>query len=189
MNIGPSAWTDDNVTKLKSLFVEGLSASEIAARLPGAFTRNAVIGKLTRLNLEKRPRPPRASKEAMSIVRDRQVRVAKLPAARDLPHHTILTSSPPCVGYSKPAAPPRPVVIEEPKPTGEITILHLTRNTCRWPIGDVGRADFHFCGHPPRDEKTPYCPYHAKKAAAAIQPKPFTASAFRNGSGRAANAR
>ena len=42
------AWTDDRVEVLKKLWAEGLSASQIAARL-GGVTRNAVIGKVHRL--------------------------------------------------------------------------------------------------------------------------------------------
>ena len=43
-------WTDERVEKLKRLWAEGLSASQIAAQL-GGVSRNAVIGKVHRLNL------------------------------------------------------------------------------------------------------------------------------------------
>ena len=43
-------WTDERVEKLKKLWSEGLSASQIAAQL-GGVSRNAVIGKVHRLNL------------------------------------------------------------------------------------------------------------------------------------------
>ena len=43
-------WTDERVEKLKKLWAEGLSASQIAAQL-GGVSRNAVIGKVHRLNL------------------------------------------------------------------------------------------------------------------------------------------
>ena len=39
------AWTEERVELLKKLWAEGLSASQIAARL-GGVTRNAVIGKV-----------------------------------------------------------------------------------------------------------------------------------------------
>ena len=42
------AWTDERVELLKTLWAEGLSASQIANRL-GGVTRNAVIGKVHRL--------------------------------------------------------------------------------------------------------------------------------------------
>ena len=43
------AWNDERVELLKKLWSDGLSASQIAGRL-GSVTRNAVIGKLHRLN-------------------------------------------------------------------------------------------------------------------------------------------
>ncbi len=43
-------WTDERVEKLKKLWSEGLSASQIAAQL-GGVSRNAVIGKVHRLSL------------------------------------------------------------------------------------------------------------------------------------------
>ena len=43
-------WTDERVEKLKKLWAEGLSASQIAAQL-GGVSRNAVIGKVHRLKL------------------------------------------------------------------------------------------------------------------------------------------
>lgn len=49
-----STWTDEAVALLKELWAQDWSCSEIAARLPGRFSRNAVIGKANRLGLEKR---------------------------------------------------------------------------------------------------------------------------------------
>ena len=43
------AWNDERVELLKKLWSDGLSASQIAGRL-GGVTRNAVIGKVHRLN-------------------------------------------------------------------------------------------------------------------------------------------
>ena len=43
-------WTEERVDRLKKLWSEGLSASQIAAQL-GGVSRNAVIGKVHRLNL------------------------------------------------------------------------------------------------------------------------------------------
>lgn len=43
-------WTDERVETLKRLWTEGHSASQIAARLGMGVTRNAVIGKVHRLN-------------------------------------------------------------------------------------------------------------------------------------------
>src|SRR3954469_23925217 len=49
-------WTDERVESLKKLWLEGLSASQIAKQL-GGVTRNAVIGKVDRLGLSGRAAP------------------------------------------------------------------------------------------------------------------------------------
>jgi len=49
-------WSDEQIEILKSLWVEGKSASEIAETL-GDTTRNAVIGKAHRIGLSGRPSP------------------------------------------------------------------------------------------------------------------------------------
>jgi GcrA cell cycle regulator len=46
-------WTDERVERLKKLWADGLSASQIAGEL-GGITRNAVIGKVHRLGLSGR---------------------------------------------------------------------------------------------------------------------------------------
>ena len=40
-----------------------------------------------------------------------------------------------------------------------ITTSKLNHRTCRWPIGDPGRADFHYCGALPRSGQV-YCGTH-----------------------------
>ena len=47
------SWTEEKVAKLKELWSKGHTASQIAEAL-GDTTRNAVIGKAHRLNLEAR---------------------------------------------------------------------------------------------------------------------------------------
>ena len=48
------SWTDERVELLRRLWIEGLSASRIAAELAGGVTRNAVIGKVHRMGLSGR---------------------------------------------------------------------------------------------------------------------------------------
>src|SRR5581483_179179 len=55
------SWTDERVEQLKSLWTEGLSASQIARAL-GGVTRNAVIGKVHRLGLAGRATPTRSDR-------------------------------------------------------------------------------------------------------------------------------
>ena len=47
-------WPSDRKQLVAQLWAEGLSAAQIAARLGGDVTRNAVIGQVTRLNLPRR---------------------------------------------------------------------------------------------------------------------------------------
>lgn len=56
-------------------------------------------------------------------------------------------------------------------PVGQrATIFTLTASTCRWPIGDPGDVDFHFCGAK-CSSGNPYCDYHAAMAYQAPQPR------------------
>jgi GcrA cell cycle regulator len=41
--------------------------------------------------------------------------------------------------------------------------LHLTEHTCKWPIGDPGTTEFHFCGARSKSG-SPYCTTHAVQA-------------------------
>ena len=59
-------WSDDRVEQLKTLWTEGLSASQIARAL-GGVTRNAVIGKVHRLGLAGRASPSRAERPRVSL--------------------------------------------------------------------------------------------------------------------------
>ncbi len=53
------SWTDERIDRLKALWTEGNTASQIADAL-GGVSRNAVIGKAHRLGLEARPSPVKA---------------------------------------------------------------------------------------------------------------------------------
>ena len=56
------SWTDERIDRLKSMWAEGSTASQIAEDL-GGVSRNAVIGKAHRLGLESRPSPVKAGEE------------------------------------------------------------------------------------------------------------------------------
>ena len=59
-------WSEDRVEQLKSLWTEGLSASQIARAL-GGVTRNAVIGKVHRLGLAGRASPSRSERPRLPM--------------------------------------------------------------------------------------------------------------------------
>src|SRR3954470_23282306 len=50
------SWTDERIDRLKSLWTQGMTASQIADEL-GGVSRNAVIGRAPRLGLQSRPSP------------------------------------------------------------------------------------------------------------------------------------
>ncbi|MGB1464215.1 MAG: GcrA family cell cycle regulator, partial [Parvibaculales bacterium] len=56
-------------------------------------------------------------------------------------------------------------VVPEPilSPEERASVLHLTEHTCKWPIGDPGTTDFHFCGARAKNG-SPYCTTHAAQA-------------------------
>ena len=133
------SWTDERVEQLKSLWTEGLSASQIARAL-GGVTRNAVIGKVHRLGLAGRATPTRSDRP-------------RLPSA-------------PRVSMRAPHVPEPPVVEEDPITLDDgnhATVLTINDRMCRWPIGDPSENEFHFCGRKPKNG-SPYCEAHARKA-------------------------
>lgn len=141
-------WDDERVATLKKLWLEGLSASQIAKQL-GGVTRNAVIGKVHRLGLSGRAAPSQPQRQ-VAFKPPRPPRpIAQAPVRRE-----AAPSSMPV-----PAA-PRPVfVAEEP---GTATVLTLGVHMCKWPIGDPSSDSFTFCGR--RQSEGPYCVDHARVA-------------------------
>jgi GcrA cell cycle regulator len=176
------SWTDDRVELLKKLWTEGLSASQIAGRLGAGVTRNAVIGKVHRLNLSGRAQPQRSAQPRAP----RKQREPSLPgrAPNGMPSMPTAGSSA-LKPMMRADVQPRPVALPEPKPMrivnidqgGRVTILHLSEKTCKWPIGDPGSEEFCFCGHGPRDG-SPYCEYHARLAYQPLQDRRNRKMAF-----------
>src|SRR3954464_15635532 len=138
-------WTDERVATLKKLWLEGLSASQIAKQL-GGVTRNAVIGKVHRLGLSGRAAPSQPSRTTFKA--PRPPRPVSAPQPRRLEAHS-------------PAPLPRPLIFDETP--GMATVLTLGAHMCKWPIGDPSADSFTFCGR--RNEGDgPYCTHHANIA-------------------------
>ncbi len=157
------SWTDERVETLKRLWQEGLSASQIAAEL-GGVTRNAVIGKVHRLGLSGRGQPTTTIKRQRRAEQPPQVaRRARQPVT--LGSLALQTN---VEAFVEPAPlQRRNVVVPIAK---RLTIEALTERTCKWPIGDPGNENFHFCGHDSL-EGAPYCEYHAGVAYQAPDPR------------------
>ena len=153
------SWTDDRVELLKKLWAEGLSASQVAARL-GGITRNAVIGKVHRLGLEGRARAGQGGKHTD----------AEMETTAD-PDTAAGSAGPNSETVVAAAVQSQPQMIAEGAEladSSKVTLLNLTEQTCRWPIGDPGTAGFHFCGR--RAELgLPYCGAHARIAYQPVQ--------------------
>ena len=136
-------WTDERVDMLKKLWLDGLSASQIAKQL-GGVTRNAVIGKVHRLGLSGRAAPSQPARTVFKAPRPAR------PVATPASH----SQSPVPVA-------PRPIVYDEQP--GSATVLTLGAHMCKWPIGDPSADSFTFCGKR-IDEDGPYCVGHARVA-------------------------
>ena len=130
-------WTTERVELLKSHFDAGLSCREIAADI--GVSRNAVIGKLSRLGLTRgtasaEPRPPRRQ-GARRANRSRgcSIRCCK---------RSTRTAS---------RVQDEPIASEH-----RCSLFELSKERCRWPISTPGAEDFCFCGNTPV-EGMPYC--------------------------------
>jgi GcrA cell cycle regulator len=142
-------WTDEKIAILTKMWGEGRPASEIA-RVIGGVSRNAVIGKVHRLNL--------ASNRPIDFgSRDKTRRGNIRPRVRRVKPKTVFRPK----AIVKPLTPPRRDV-EEPTPL-LIPLLALEASSCRFPIGDKGATGYLFCGHQSW-QLLPYCEYHARLA-------------------------
>jgi GcrA cell cycle regulator len=180
------SWTDDRVEKLKQLWGDGMSASQIAKAL-GGVTRNAVIGKVHRLGLSNRgtasgaqagageakkaDKPARPSRPAKTAAEPKQAAAA----AAVKPAPVMVRTQPVIRDATQPRAPGLPTpeekaaratLAEIEKMARRLDLLQLTERTCKWPIGDPTEESFHFCGLPSAAGK-PYCEHHV---AVAFQP-------------------
>ena len=81
------SWTDEKVEKLKELWSKGHTASQIAEAL-GDTTRNAVIGKAHRLNLE--ARAPSKQTNSPRTVGNKQIKRGPAPTSRKAKFQSIV---------------------------------------------------------------------------------------------------
>ena len=131
------SWTQERENKLRDLWKKGHTASQIASII-GDTTRNAVIGKAHRLNLQARAHSKKTKVKVKLENNAPIVKGEKL--TRKARFKSLL--------LDKNFEPENPKKLED-----------LTDTTCRWPIGHPYEKEFYFCGRKPL-EKFPYCKLH-----------------------------
>src|SRR5947209_9472024 len=99
------SWTEERIERLKKMWHDGATASQIADEL-GGVSRNAVIGKAHRLGLEQRPSPVKAGeeKEAKAAPAATAAAPAKAPKAET----AKVAHAAPAAPAPNEAAPPQP---------------------------------------------------------------------------------
>jgi GcrA cell cycle regulator len=141
-------WTDEKVELLRQLWLDGKSASQIAAELGDGVTRNAVIGKVHRLGLSgrvkasapaARPAAPRSGggfrgNTALALARETQIE-----AEPQIREDVVIPMS------------------------LRVTIVELREAMCRWPLGDPTSSEFRYCGIQTQNDG-PYCAHHGRMA-------------------------
>ena len=193
------SWTEERIERLKKMWADGATASQIADEL-GGVSRNAVIGKAHRLGLEQRPSPVKPGEEkekkaapaaaaaakpaprAEATTPRQQAAAPHAPSPqRPLPTEMQYRSIGPG-GFIRqgpgeqqapiPPAPPRRLVPAKPSPevADKTSLLELNDRICKWPIGHPGEPDFYFCGET-ANPGFPYCVEHCGVAYQAQLPR------------------
>lgn len=160
-------WTPERIENLRRLWDAGLSAGEISNKWNGAVSRSAVLGKVHRLGIQRAPTTQHVrAKRSTKVKTAGQTTVV----AREL--HTSVV-------YGRAAKPSlRTFVVDAvtdiadtPAPAHQRkSIETLTPTCCRWPVGEPGTPDFHFCGGG-RLPGLSYCLAHAQRAYRAVPVK------------------
>ncbi len=132
-------WTAEREERLKNLWKKGHSGSEIASVLGDGATRNSVLGKAFRLNLEARAVSRRSTSKGNTEKENTQeVKTQKL--GRKARFKALL--------LDKNFEPENPTKLE-----------NLTDDLCKWPLGEKMEPASFFCGRKSL-EKFSYCHLH-----------------------------
>jgi GcrA cell cycle regulator len=142
-------WPAERTDELRRLSAKGWSAGMIARKLGDGLTRNAVVGKMMRLGLM-----------GNGIVSTQQI--TRHPRAGIKPVRIRLNSRPRPKVAAPSVVPAGPV--EQPR-SPPVTILGLTKASCRWPLGEPS-VDMLYCGAVSDGDEHSYCPFHCQQAFA-----------------------
>lgn len=160
------AWTDEVCTRLRELHAEGVSAGQMANTINEefglTFTRSAIIGKSSRLGLGSigggAPWRAAATQPVAKVKRPRVVRVHR---PTDWSVERITKTRPdPATFNPEPSNMETDLAIPQHQ---RRTLLELTSDTCRWPVGEPDKPDFFFCGAA-LIAGSPYCAVHRARA-------------------------
>jgi GcrA cell cycle regulator len=170
-------WDEETIRLLRELWTQGHSTAEIGRRL--GVSKNAIVGKAHRLDLDARPSPIRRD-----VVKPTTERAALYPrmAGPTLPplasaNVAAVVAPPPPTNIQplRPAVmlsprPPVPAAPAAPRPVMQSAPAQPRRAapSCCWPIGEPGTKTFRFCDDTSVAGK-PYCVEHAKLAYVKIR--------------------
>ena len=140
------SWNEEKITKLKALWGNGSTASQIA-EIIGGISRNAVIGKAHRLNLSSKIRTRNAS-SSQNFDSNFEENNSKNKQVRKSKFKSLL--------IEKDFEPENPKKLEE-----------LDEGSCKWPVGHPEEISFYFCGRSSLKDFS-YCKLHLLYA---YQPK------------------
>jgi hypothetical protein len=159
-----TGWTDTRELVLIWAWGEGKSAAQIAAII-GGVSRNSAIGKAHRLGLTKGVHATLAKPSAPRRQTGGFGEPGRTPAPRVNPRLAIAGNG---AVFEKSGndRPPREIIPARLEQPGKATLMSLTIDSCRWPIGEG--AGITFCGRKKREPGS-YCAEHA---AIAYRPHP-----------------
>lgn len=148
-------WAVEPVIKLLQCVASGKSAKDTAGILSaeyGHVSRNACISKAKREHVIFHGDPWKHQRgEARRAPKPPKLRLVAAKRTKSTP---------------KPPTPPRSISqIDHDIPTEQRkSLLDLTNETCRFPIGDPQETGFFFCGAPEADvlNRHPYCARHTR---------------------------
>jgi GcrA cell cycle regulator len=170
-------WDDETIRLLRDLWSQGHSTAEIGRRL--GVSKNAIVGKAHRLDLDARPSPIRrdvvkpATERPSPYPRMAGPTLPPLASAKALSTTPVLSNVQPF--RAGPTLAPRPVA---PAPVAALVARPLnppapiqsrrSAPSCCWPIGEPGTKTFRFCDDTSVPGK-PYCDEHARLAYVRIR--------------------
>ena len=155
-------WTERRTALAVEWWKQGLSAGEIASRL-GDITRNAVIGKLSRMGLKRGTHAHATLAQKIGARRTKASYERKKKRLGIKTKRVFISPAGAIVGLLDKGTPLKPLPQDHPEDVATVaSVADLEPHHCRWPVGDP-KADFKgFCGK--KKERGQYCEHHAQRA-------------------------